>query len=265
MPSPHTRFPASPLAKAMNGTSAFAQMTTGIELRKVELIPTNNLLPNPLSLQYFKELTIGELEKLSEDIQKRGILVPLIARLDNVLLSGHNRLAIAKELKLTHVPVQYVVKPLTSEEEREFVVKDNFLRRQLTNDEKIALYKVLYAEFETRLASKGRPAHGFAASSNVITIEQIARDTAQKPETVKKQLQKFKRESEQSAVPQKELDPKERERAQERNLLQSLKADMQRIQNEVQLFSSEFQERTAKIIIETGQKMLADAKKVNLQ
>ena len=263
MPSPHTRFPASPLAKAMNGTSAIATLATGIELRKVELVPTHNLTPNPLSEQYFKELTVGELEKLAADIEKRGILVPLIATLDNVLLSGHNRLAVAKELKLTHVPVQYVVKPLSSEEEREFIVKDNLLRRQLSSEERIALYKILYPDFENRLATKGGQPRGLVAKIDIITVEQIAKDTAQSPGAVAKQIQKFKRDNEtvQARASQRELNPQEIERAKERNVMQSAKASMERVQEDVKAFSPDFQIRAAKLLIETGNKMLEYAKK----
>jgi ParB-like chromosome segregation protein Spo0J len=206
------RFPHSPLQKAMSGTSAVAKLTSGLELRAVQHVPTQQLLPSPISEQYFNEPTIGELEKLSDDIRKRGILVPLIAKLDYTLLSGHNRLAIAKELNLTHVPVQFVISSLTEDEEREFVVKDNLLRRQLSNDEKIKLYRVLFPNFDERIAIR----QNVESRDNVPTSDlkplhasEIAIVTGQKKEAVKKQLQREeqrqKRENEKNKQTQEEV------------------------------------------------------------
>ena len=52
------------------------------------------------------QLTEAELNELTESIRQDGIKVPLlIQKKTNVLIDGYNRLAIAKKLKLTEVPV----------------------------------------------------------------------------------------------------------------------------------------------------------------
>lgn len=252
-----TRFPNTPLGRAMNGTTAVAKKPVGLELRAVAQVPVHELQPNPLSSTYFNDLTIGELEKLTEDIRKRGILVPLIARLDKVLLSGHNRLQAAKELGLTHVPVQFVVAPLTEEQEREFVVKDNLLRRQLSNDERISLYRVLYPNFEERLAPRG--AVQASQKHEVLTVKQIAADTGQKPSAVQKQINRhFTKENRAS---QRELDPKEIEKAKERSVMGAARASMERVQEDVKAFSPQFQAKVARLLIDAGEKMLQYAEK----
>jgi len=53
------------------------------------------------------QLTEAELNELTESIRQDGIKVPLlIQKKTNVLIDGYNRLAIAKKLKLTEVPVE---------------------------------------------------------------------------------------------------------------------------------------------------------------
>jgi len=54
-------------------------------------------------------LTESELNELTESIRKEGIKIPLIIQKGtNVLVDGYNRLAIAKKLKLTEVPVEVI-------------------------------------------------------------------------------------------------------------------------------------------------------------
>lgn len=53
------------------------------------------------------QLTEAELNELTESIRKDGIKVPLlIQKKTNVLVDGYNRLAVAKKLKITDVPVE---------------------------------------------------------------------------------------------------------------------------------------------------------------
>jgi hypothetical protein len=147
-----------------------------------------------------------------------------------------------------------VVHPLSEEQEREFVVKDNLLRRQLSTEERIKLYALLYPNFEERLAPKGGRSNALTAELPIITAAQIAADTGQTQAAVTKQLNRyFKRENRAS---QRELDPKEVEKAKERSVMQAAKASMERVQEDVKAFSPEFQARAAKLLIETGKRML---------
>lgn len=164
---------------------------------KIEYVKPSDLKPNPLNTSLFATNN-ADLDKLRADIQERGILVPLIVKRDKTVLAGHTRLNLALELGLLSVPVQFVDSGLQSEEEeRKFVINDNLLRRQLSTEERMNLYRVLYPTLDTLLdedKSNGRPKKG------ELTIKQIAEETGQKSETVRKQFQRA-REEKRDTVP----------------------------------------------------------------
>jgi ParB-like chromosome segregation protein Spo0J len=161
----------------------------GIRLTAVQQITTAKLSVNPLNAEFFTEETPEYFAKLENDIRKRGILVPLVAKRDGTLLTGHNRLEVALRLGLQYVPVQFVDEneecKLSDEEEREYIVKDNLLRRQISGDEWIQTYRKLYPNFDESVMQ---------ASRTSLNAAQIAADTGQSKAAVQKQLQKFRRE-----------------------------------------------------------------------
>lgn len=164
-----------------------------IAMSEIKKVKPTELYENPLNSSFFDPEAAEHLKKLKEDIQTRGILVPLIAKTDGMLLAGHNRLLVARELNLPLVPVQYVQEQLSEEGEREFIIKDNLLRRQLSTDQRISLYKRLYPEFEaTFLNGVNKGGRTKKDDGNRLTIEKIAEETSQKPEAVKKQIQRFR-------------------------------------------------------------------------
>lgn len=55
------------------------------------------------------------LDAIREDVRKRGILVPLFATRDKLLLDGHTRLDLARELEIAEVPV--ICLPFDSDED----------------------------------------------------------------------------------------------------------------------------------------------------
>lgn len=162
----------------------------------VKTVDISTLVPHPNNKKYFRTESPEYFERLREDIQKRGIVVPLIAKKDGQLLAGHNRLAVAKELGLKYVPVQYVMRELSKEQEQEFLIKDNLLRRQFTGEEWVNIYRNLYPNFEEEILSdrlKGRAKKG----AQTLSAKSIAEDTGQNVSAVQKQLQKFRRTHEQ--------------------------------------------------------------------
>lgn len=83
---------------------------------------------------------------LLADIKKVGIHDPLIINEDEVVLCGHRRLRVAKQLKLKTVQCRVYNrisdKPEIYEpDEEDFMIKDNLLRRQLSRKTKLRLYK----------------------------------------------------------------------------------------------------------------------------
>jgi ParB-like chromosome segregation protein Spo0J len=129
---------------------------TGVSLSAIKNVPVGDIQINPKNTVYFVRETSEYFQRLREDIEKRGVVVPLLVRQDGVLLAGHNRLQIARDIGLRFVPVQTVQEELTERQEQEFIINDNLLRRHLTIDERIHLYKVLFPEFDSVLASGKR-------------------------------------------------------------------------------------------------------------
>jgi len=197
----------------------------GMKLSEVRYVAPHRLTPNPLNVEFFGKERDGSYNELKANIAENGVLVPLIAKEDGTLLAGHNRLSIAVELRKERVPVQYVTQRLSPEDERKLVVNDNLLRRQFTADERLALYRKLYPNFDNRISSaKGRrkeptetvsgnvPARSISVSkasskkldnvqfseqpdSSPLTATMIARDTHQSVEAVRKQLQRARQQS----------------------------------------------------------------------
>jgi hypothetical protein len=174
--------------------SKTVEKLSGIRLSDIEFVHPSKLQENDLNRKFFFEESNEYFEELRNDISKRGIIVPLIAKEDGTLLAGHNRLRVALELGKESVPVQYVVDNLSSDSERDFLVKDNLLRRQLSNEQRIKLYKVLYPDFEERflnpdtMSKGGRP----SGSESVVTIEKIAKDTGQSASAVRVQVKRMR-------------------------------------------------------------------------
>lgn len=182
------------------------KLKTKIPLLPVKDVEPSKLQPNPKNTEIFRTESSEYFERLTEDIRKRGIIVPLIAEQNGTILAGHNRWEIAKRLHLKFVPVQYVASELSEEEAREFVIKDNLLRRQFSSQEWLEIYKQLYPNFDERLAKHGQRAtaktirvdnvHSEENGNNILTAERIAADTGQSKAAVQKQLQRKKREEE---------------------------------------------------------------------
>jgi hypothetical protein len=133
-------------ASELNGVlSKDPDPPAGVKLEPVRDVAIAALTPHKANV-LFAELPAKEREALKADIKERGVLVPVIATADGVILSGHRRVEICKELGKGFVPVCFVVGDLTSAQEREFLIKDNLLRRHLGTTEKKALIVELYGE-----------------------------------------------------------------------------------------------------------------------
>ncbi|MCS6807205.1 MAG: ParB/RepB/Spo0J family partition protein [Bacteroidota bacterium] len=192
----------------------------GVRLSDVQYIAPQQLKINPLNRHFFREESEDYFSKLRDDIRERGIIVPLLAKKDDVLLAGHNRLQVALELGLQSVPVQYVLDTLTEAAEREFIIKDNLYRRQFSTAEWISLYKKLYPDFDVLIRQETRggglkwskkSAHDTSSLSKTessvllsestsvqrLTAQKIAQDTGQNVSAVQKQLAKYRKELQQ--------------------------------------------------------------------
>ena len=123
---------------------AAESIPAGVELEAVTQYDAKQLKDHPLNKDFFDELPISEYNALRDDIRRRGVLVPIIATAEGVILSGHRRARITREIGRIFVPVQFVKGTLTPDQEREFLIKDNLLRRHLGPEEKKRLIVTLY-------------------------------------------------------------------------------------------------------------------------
>jgi ParB-like chromosome segregation protein Spo0J len=180
------------------------QYRNGTALSEVKKVAPSLLTMNKKNSEYFVEESEEYFTNLRNDIRQRGVIVPLIASRDGILIAGHNRLRIAIELKLPQVPVQYVQEDLSDEREREFIIKDNLFRRQLTTQEWVELYKKLFPDFESVFlteetkVSRGRK----KTDDSRLTIAKIAEETGQKYDTVKTQIRRARSETNETAIQQ---------------------------------------------------------------
>lgn len=168
----------------------------GIQLSAVEYILTSQLKNNPQNEEIFTEESEEYFEQLRNDIRERGILVPLIATKEGLILAGHNRLRIAKEIGLERVPCQFVSEALTDTQQLEILIKDNVLRRQLTTEQWISIYRRLYPAFDVLARQENRGGNRFLIAEpdvNKLTAKKIAADTGQTESAVKKHLTQFRR------------------------------------------------------------------------
>ena len=157
---------------------------------KVQWVKPEQVRVNPKNRDFFKEESEESLKRLREDVQQRGILVPLVAKMDGMLLAGHNRLRVAQELSLKVIPVQYVQSELSAEQEQEFIIKDNLYRRQLSQSERIELYKKLFPDFEATFLTGDKEIRTGRTNNTTprLTIQTIAEKTGQKVSAVKMQI-----------------------------------------------------------------------------
>jgi hypothetical protein len=162
-------------------------MGSKIKLSPVKKVGTASLKINKRNAKYFQAPDGGSIKNLKDDITRRGILVPLIAKKDGTLLAGHNRLIAAKQLKLKTVPVQYVDGKLSESREVEFIIKDNLLRRQLGPEERKQLYRRIYKDLDDRILMNNHSGCG-------VSIKKIAEETGINPKTINYDVSRMKYE-----------------------------------------------------------------------
>ena len=156
-----------------------------IKLSPIKQVKIRDLKINKKNVQYFKYQDEKKLETLIEDIAKRGILVPLIAKKNGMLLAGHSRLKAAKKLKMETVPVQFVADHLTEGEETAFLIKDNALRRHMNRDARKIIYYRIYPDFDTRIMLSGK--------TNGINLKRISEETGLSYNTLNSDLVAFRK------------------------------------------------------------------------
>jgi ParB-like chromosome segregation protein Spo0J len=97
---------------------------------KVERIKLSEHRDNPLNSKIFNEVPPEKYAALKDYIRRNGLLKPLIVNNQNIIIGGHVRARICKELGIEIVTVQRI--QLDRKKEDELLIKDNILGRTLS-------------------------------------------------------------------------------------------------------------------------------------
>ena len=131
---------------------------------KIEERNVLDLLPHPLSYELFGELESSELEDLKTDIAHRGLQHLIELDVHGRVICGSQRLRALRELGISLV--QCAIREDLGEDEHliiEHLIKDNTIRRQLTNQQKYFAAKKLEAIYSVQAENRrkdsgiGRP------------------------------------------------------------------------------------------------------------
>jgi ParB-like chromosome segregation protein Spo0J len=98
-------------------------MTEQASAKKIELWPLSRLLPYERNARTHSPEQVAQ---IAASIQEFGFTNPILVDGDDGILAGHGRLAAAKDLGLTQVPV-IVLDHLTEAQRRAYVIADNKL------------------------------------------------------------------------------------------------------------------------------------------
>ncbi len=153
-----------------------AVVSEDVELLRVD---PESILPSPFGNDVNLPATEAEEESLEKSVAEHGVQNPIICtRLEDGrlrCLGGTRRLGKAKKCNLKSVPVR-VVKFESEEAERQFAIKDNVERRQLTMGGKAKLALLLWNSYKKSSQEKGK-AGDSAARENAATAASISAGT----------------------------------------------------------------------------------------
>ena len=138
----------------------------GVELSDILYLPLAELRDNPLN--DYPPLPEDELEELTADIREKGILVPLIAKLDGTLVCGHNRKAAGLRAGVDRAPVQQILSPLSAALEKDIMKSENDRRRggRWSKEQKEKFIQENFGEDITRTDHGGARANAGRKSGN---------------------------------------------------------------------------------------------------
>lgn len=101
------------------------------------LIKINELKSCKFNNEFFDNLSKQDYNSLKLDIEKKGIKTELHITKSKMILCGHQRWNIAKELKIINIPCKIIDIDENDELKiKEYIIIDNLLRRHLTTEQK---------------------------------------------------------------------------------------------------------------------------------
>jgi len=129
-------------------------------------------------LESLMPISEDDYNRMRSDIEDRGVIIPVIATPDFMLVCGYNRLKIAKEIGLKSIPVIFM--DIEDKEKETFAIKDNLNRRQLSTEQRAVIIAKL-----TEHIKKGRKPKKDKSPST----EEIAKDLGLSSATIRRAKQ----------------------------------------------------------------------------
>lgn len=125
-------------------------MTEQVSAKKIELWPLSRLLPYERNARTHSPEQVAQ---IAASIQEFGFTNPILVGSDDGILAGHGRLAAAKDLGMTQVPV-IVLNHLSPAQRQAYVIADNQLALNAGWDMSLLQQEVMslnFADFDLDL------------------------------------------------------------------------------------------------------------------
>lgn len=132
---------------------------SGIELSDLVEKKLDWFRPDPENAEFetLKDNQPGYWQNLRRDIEQVGILTPLVTTHDGLIVQGHSRLRVARELNMERLPVLLILSPLIEDEIRKRRRLDNLLRFEVDTDTRLSMLAEVWPEFFLCEKKPGRP------------------------------------------------------------------------------------------------------------
>ena len=158
----------------------------GLEVSEVYNKPLSWFKPDPENEEFeaLKAKRPGYWEDLKRDIEKVGVLTPLLATSGGLVLQGHSRLKIAQELGLSRLPVCLVETPLSPEEIKTRRRLDNLLRFEIDSKTRLLMLAEIWPDFYLTEGKAGRPGKE-SGNGYTITAPELAKKLGVSQDKVK--------------------------------------------------------------------------------
>jgi hypothetical protein len=128
------------------------EMTVGLELSEIVYKPIDWFKPDPENEEFeqLKNKQSGYWDNLQRDIQESGVITPLLAMTDGLIVHGHSRYKISssiKEERFSRLPVQIILSPLDVKDIRKRRRLDNLLRFEIDEIFRLKMYADIWPDF----------------------------------------------------------------------------------------------------------------------
>jgi len=145
---------------------------SGIPLSSVRDVVISDLTDNPNN--EFPQFGDNEFENLKRSLLQNGMIHPITVANDRkTIIDGHNRFHAAQQIGMETVPVRYVLKPLSVDEETRLGISGNVDRRHLSSSEQSYFLAKAYPGYFEKVGTAGRKPKELA-HSEPITQKEIA-------------------------------------------------------------------------------------------